>query len=136
MKKINCDFKSLHFENKNSGDLRIFPQFILIENDSDFALIDLLQIKIEYNSISFIEEDRLPNDAQVIGQTWAKSNKDGSRDKRFSQNYEIPVVQYSGLHIQSNSGVNEYYMFSNQGAALDFAEMFDEYKEVLINSIA
>jgi hypothetical protein len=29
----------------------------------------------------------------VVDQVWFKNNKDGSRDKRFAGNYQIPVAQ-------------------------------------------
>jgi len=132
--KILCDYKALHFENANGGDLNIFPQFIFIEHYNDFALIDLLDIDIHYTLVSFIESENVPSDAEVIDQAWAKANKNGDRDKRFADNYQIPVVHYGELHFTSKSGINEVYMFSNPEPALAFKNMFDEYKKVLAKS--
>lgn len=132
--KILCDYKALHFENANGGDLNIFPQFLFIEHNNDFALIDILDIDIHYTLVSFIESENVPSDTEVIDQTWAKANKNGDRDRRFADNYQIPVVHYGELHFTSKSGVNEVYMFSNPEPAFAFKNMFDEYKKVLINS--
>ncbi|WP_417704239.1 hypothetical protein [Rheinheimera aquimaris] len=132
--KILCDYKALHFENANGGDLHIFPQFLFIEKDDDFALIDLLEVNIDFNLTKFIEQESVPSDAEVIDQTWAKSNKDGSRDKRFADNYQIPVVRYGELHLNSKSGLNEVYMLSAPESAFCFKKMFDEYKLVLASS--
>lgn len=63
------------------------------------------------------------------------SNKDGSRDKRYTDNYQIPVVQYGELHLSSKSGLNEVYMLSNPEPAFNFKIMFDEYKQVLANTV-
>jgi hypothetical protein len=132
--KILCDYKALHFENANGGDLNIFPQFMFIEHNSDFALIDILDIDIHYTLVSFIESENVPSDTEIVDHTWAKANKNGGRDKRFADNYQIPVVQYGELHFTSKSGINEVYMFSNPEPAFTFKNMFDEYKQVLLKS--
>lgn len=132
--KIQCDYKALHFENANGGDLHLFPQFLLVEKDDDFALIDLLEVDVNFMFSNFIESEDVPNDAEIIDYTWAKSNKDGSRDKRFADNYQLPVVQYGELHLSSGSGLNEVYMLSNPESAFGFKDMFDEYKEALAST--
>tara|TARA_R110001583_G_scaffold104784_1_gene252194 strand:+ start:100 stop:990 length:891 start_codon:yes stop_codon:yes gene_type:complete len=132
--KILCDYKALYFENANGGDLNLFPQFMFIEHNSDFALIDILDIDIHYTLVSFIESENVPNDTEIVDHTWAKANKNGDRDKRFADNYQIPVVQYGELHFTSKSGINEVYMFSNPEPAFAFKNMFDEYKQVLLKS--
>lgn len=132
--RILCDYKALHFENANGGDLNIFPQFIFIEHNNDFALIDILDIDIHCTLVSFLESESVSSDTEVIGQAWAKANKNGDRDKRFADNYQIPVVRYGELHFTSKSGINEVYMFSNPEPAFAFKHMFDEYKEVLVKS--
>ncbi|MEM5504930.1 hypothetical protein WNY81_08710 [Shewanella frigidimarina] len=132
--KILCDYKALHFENANGGDLNLFPQFMFIEHNSDFALIDILDIDIHYTLVSFIESENVPSDTEIVDHTWAKANKNGDRDKRFADNYQIPVVQYGELHFTSKSGINEVYMFSNPEPAFAFKNTFDEYKQVLLKS--
>lgn len=132
--KIQCNYKAIYFENANGGDLQLFPQFLFIEKDNDFALIDLLDVDIDFNLTNFIETEIVPSDAEVIDHTWAKSNKDGSRDKRFADNYQIPVVQYGELHLSSKSGLNEVYMLSIPESAFGFKKMFDEYKVMLASS--
>jgi hypothetical protein len=132
--KILCDYKALHFENANGGDLNFFPQFIFIENNNDFALVDILDFDVHYTLVSFIESEGVPSDTEVVDHTWAKANKNGDRDKRFADNYQIPVVEYGELHFKSKSGINEVYMFSNPEPVIAFKKMFDEYKQVLANT--
>lgn len=132
--KILCDYKALHFENANGGDLYFYPQFLFIENHDDFALVDILDIDVYYTLVRFIESECVPIDSEVVDHTWLKANKNGDRDKRFSDNYQIPVVEYAQLHFKSKSGVNEVYMFSNPESALAFKKMLDEYKHILANA--
>ena len=59
------------------------------------------------------EEEPVPSDTQVVGQTCAKVKKDGSPDRRFRDNYQIPVVLYGALTFSSPSGLQEEYQFLN-----------------------
>lgn len=129
--KILSEYQSLHLENANGHDMDIYPQFVLIDDGYEFALVDLADLTIEFSTCRFFEDEGVPKDSKIVGKTWLKCNKDGSRDKRFVDNYEIPIVQYGELHIKSSSGINEVYMFSNPEPALAFKNRFDEYKLAL-----
>ncbi|MFC3329740.1 hypothetical protein [Xanthomonas fragariae] len=77
----------------------------------------------------------MPPDAAVVGQTWAKVNKNGSRDMRFRDNNQIPIVQYGRLYgrllFTSPGGVQEEHQFSDAIAAGEFARAFNAYKVAL-----
>jgi hypothetical protein len=49
--------------------------------------------------------------------TWAKTNKDGSPDRRFRDNFAIPVMEYAQLTLRSPAGLNGKYILSNVSAA-------------------
>jgi hypothetical protein len=81
--------------------------------------------------VRFTETNPVPADAKVIDHTWAKCNKDGSPDRRFSGNYQIPVAGYGELRVTSDTGLNEMYLTSNMEKASRFAEAFSAYKRAL-----
>jgi hypothetical protein len=58
-------------------------------------------------------------------------NKNGSPDKRFVGNYEIPIVSYGKLEIKSNSGLNESYSFSSFEKSEEFAKTFTDYQQTI-----
>lgn len=127
---IECKFAAFHLENRNGADIYIYPGFLIFfKNDREFALIDFNDLKIEYINQSFIESEKVPSDSVVVGQTWAKANKDGSRDKRFSDNYQIPIVKYGKLVFTSSQGMNEHFMISNPIISQQFFDLFIEYKK-------
>lgn len=129
---LNTKWQGLKFDNANGEDIFVYPGFAMMrERGRDFALIDLREVEIEYSERHFQEEERVPRDAVIIGHTWAKTNKDGSPDRRFKDNYRIPVVRYGRLTITSRTGINEAYMFSDATAALAFAEVFAAYRRAL-----
>lgn len=120
---ISSRFQPLHLANANGGDMYIYPAFIFyFASENDFALIDIRNLEISIINQHFIEEEALPNDASVIKRVWAKSNADGSQDRRFKNNYQIPVCQYGRIDLKTFTGLNESYMFSNYNKALDFAQ--------------
>lgn len=130
---LNTKWQGLKFDNANGEDIFLYPGFAMMrERGRDFALIDLREVEIEYSERHFQEEERVPRDAVTIGHTWAKTNKDGSPDRRFRDNYQIPVVRYGRLAIKSRTGINEAYMFSDDAAANAFAEAFAAYRRALV----
>jgi hypothetical protein len=120
---------ALHLENKNGGDLYIFPAFAVMTSDSgDFALIDIKDLELSFSSQRFLEEEQVPSDSNIIDKTWAKVNKNGTPDKRFKANYQIPIVQYGQIDVRSVSGLNESYSFSSFERADEFARTFATFK--------
>lgn len=129
---IQSSYPAFHLENKNGGDLYIYPAFVISTTSSkQFSVIDIHDIKLTCDIQRFLEEDQIPSDSQILGKTWAKVNKDGSRDRRFAGNYEIPIVQYGRIQLESSTGLNETYSFSNLEKAKDFTNAFNKYKSLL-----
>ena len=92
---IQSSWKVPHLMNANGGEMFIYPAFILYHVSREaFALVDIREASLDYNPVSFIEEESVPADAQLIGHTWKKANKDGSPDRRFANNYQIPILAY------------------------------------------
>ncbi len=61
----------------------------------------------------FIEHKRVPKDAEVIGKHWQHTNKDGSRDQRYSKNKSLPVVNYGVVYIKLDGTIITSYQYSN-----------------------
>jgi hypothetical protein len=51
-------------------------------------------------------------DTEVIGSTWRFVAKSGGPDRRFKDNYEIPVARYGELRLRSPSGLDELFQCS------------------------
>jgi hypothetical protein len=120
---IQWEQKVPHLQNHTGGDMYVYPGFILYRASKQaFALIDFQTVTLKLVSMSFTETDSIPSDSQVTGQTWAKSNKDGSPDRRFHGNYQIPVVHYGSLLFSTSDGLDVRYMCSNPAFAERFAK--------------
>jgi hypothetical protein len=124
--------QAMHFQNANGADIFILPGLMLMySSQSDFALIRLAEVNCDYSLSNFIETETIPTDTKVVSETWAKVNKDGSPDRRFSGNYKIPVVQYGGLSFRTSTGLNERFLFSSAPAAEAYAKAFSAHKAAL-----
>jgi len=130
---IHTKYEAFKLNNVNGGDIYIYPGFVVMlgSHNDDFGLVDLRDIKLEHCNQQFIEEENVPYDAEVIDKTWKYANKNGSRDKRYSDNCEIPIVLYYKITIRSSSGVNECYQFSNAKFGRNFSSEFEKYLNVL-----
>lgn len=127
--EIKSKFEPLWLKNANGVDMYFFPNFIVMySSQTKFALIGLNEIQFSHNTVRFIETASIPKDTNVIDKTWAKVNKNGSPDKRFKGNYEIPVVKYGEIKLKTDTGLNEAYQFSNYEYSEQFASAFSVFQ--------
>jgi hypothetical protein len=131
---IQCETEPLYLRNANGGDLYIYPNFIVMfSSQKEFAVVGLNEIILHHSDIRFVEEERVPHDTKVIDRTWAKVNKNGTPDRRFKGNYEIPIVRYGRLMLSTQTGMREEYQFSSYEASAEFAKAFQAYQNELKN---
>lgn len=130
---IKSRHNALHFENANGGDLYIYPAFLaIVDENKKFGLIDMRELDFNFHGQQFIEEEKVPKDALVIDRTWAKVNKNGSRDKRFKDNYQIPICQYGEIGLNSSTGLNEAYYLSSYEKSKSFARAMLQYQKTIL----
>jgi hypothetical protein len=133
--EVDSDFEALHFQNANGADLYLYPYFLAIPRPSGgFALLDLREIATTAENRTFVEQEEVPHDALIVGYSWERSNKDGSPDKRFAQNRQIPNCYYSELLLRSQSGLHEVYQFSNADVASAFVSALQAFMATLPSS--
>ena len=119
------------FLNRNGADIYIYPGFfVMFESPSRLGILDLADLAVTYEATQFIETESIPADALKVGDAWEKSNKDGSRDKRYKENRQLPVMQYGEITFRSGSGVYEKYLISDAKKAEEFAEALQEFKSL------
>lgn len=129
---IRSQYRAMRLGNVGGRDLQIFPGFVMMREASrDFALIEFPQFECKLATSNFIEEEAVPSDAEQIGATWKRANKDGSQDRRFNDNYQIPVLRYGGLALSSPTGLGEVYQVSNYAKAAAFAQAVAVHKRTL-----
>jgi len=126
------DQKVPYLGNCNGGDLYLYPGFVLYRvSKQAFSVIECTESVIKFIPTRFIEEEPIPIDAKVVDRVWAKANKDGSPDRRFAHNHQIPVALYGCITFKSPTGLNEEYQFSNAELADRFVKSWDAFTRSL-----
>ena len=129
---IKSKYDALHFENANGGDLYIYPAFIaIVDAQKKFGLIDIRELHFCFREQRFLEEEGIPKDSQVVGYTWTKVNKNGTPDKRFKNNHQIPICLYGEFSLTSNTGLNEAYSLSSCEKSKKFACSMTNYQSAI-----
>jgi len=132
LERLHPRQKALHFHNANGADLYVFPHVLAVhEPHRGLALIGLKDIRLDWSITRFHEDERVPSDTRTVGYTWRYTNKDGSPDRRFRDNYQIPIVVYGQIDFITNSGLNERYLVSNPEKAENFCRTFLAYQRVV-----
>jgi hypothetical protein len=114
--------------------LFFFPDRILIQEGNKFGAIRYNDITITIENSRFIETDSLTYDAKVVDQTWKYPNKDGEPDKRFNNNYVIPIILCTNIYFSSPQGLNELIQLSTPDISIDFIEAIKKLTLVISNS--
>ena len=130
--EIRTKYESFWFKNANGTDLYFYPNFILMYSSAKkFAVIGLDEIEFCHSSVRFTETGSVPSDSEIIDRTWAKVNKNGTPDKRFKANYQIPVVRYGEITLKTVTGLHEEYEFSNYEYCMEFGNAFIDYQSII-----
>ena len=102
-------------KSKNES-VTFFPDKILIIDGDNISAIPNSDVEYEYEDFDFIESEDVPQDTEVVYYTWAYVNNDGSPDRRFKYNRQLPICEYGKVRISSKDGLNLILIFSNRRA--------------------
>jgi hypothetical protein len=119
-----------HLANAKGGELFLYPGFILYRAAREaFSVIDYHDVHATTAIARFQEEQAVPTDSQIAGQAWAKANKNGSPDRRFANNYQIPIALYGVLTLKSETGLWEEFHCSNPDRLKRFLNSWTEFRQ-------
>ncbi len=93
--------------------LFFLPDKLLVIAGNKIGAINYSDIEMKLGVTHFVETDPVPKDAKIIEKTWLKVNKDGSPDKRFKANRQVPICEYGRVIIQSGNDLYVELMCSN-----------------------
>ena len=96
--------------------MAIMPDRLLIF-DKKLGALDYGDVHFDLSAVGYLESEKVPSDAEIVQHVWAYANKDGSPDKRYSNNKQYPVMKYAKFVITSGGGLNLQFMCSNEAAA-------------------
>ncbi|GIX18272.1 MAG: membrane protein [Rhodothalassiaceae bacterium] len=121
--KSNIDFPRLVLHGKT---LYFMPDFILLEEKSNIFAALYEETDVNITKDRFIEIEEVPSDAEIIGHTWRHPNKSGGPDRRFRDNYQVPICYYENVHLTSKNGLSEMVQCSRSGCGSILKEAIRE----------
>ena len=126
--ETNLDIITLKLKRET---LIFLPDMLIVAKKTKVGAISYSDVQISVRPVEFVEYQRVPKDADILGYTWKYVNKNGSRDRRYSNNYQLPVCQYGKVLITSSQGLNVELQCSSYLLASKFKEAIKSYtKEV------
>jgi hypothetical protein len=102
--------------------LYFLPDVVLIEDRKRFGAVGYSEMRVDAAPSRFIEDGRVPKDAEIVGTTWQYINVKGGPDRRFANNRQIPICLYEEMQVRSESGLNERFQVSRRGAGKAFGQ--------------
>jgi hypothetical protein len=102
--------------------LAFMPDRLLVFESAAVGAISYSALDLSVAESQFVEEEALPHDATVVGNTWRYVNKKGGPDRRFKDNREIPICAYEQIHLSSATGLNEVIQVSRRGTSTALSE--------------
>ena len=104
------------------------PERVYVLQNKLYGAVEYASMIIGVGTTRFIEEQGVPSDSQVVGQTWRFVNKSGGPDRRFNNNIQIPIAQYGVAELKSGTGLNILLHVSSVAAAEQFVNLFQSFQ--------
>lgn len=97
----------------------LLPDKLLVVKGTNIGVADYIHTSFDIDTVRFIEEVA-PTDATIVSYTWQFVNNNGSPDKRYKNNRQLPVCLYGTIDIKSSECLDIQLMFSNIQIVQDF----------------
>lgn len=119
--RVSIPFKSI---SANGTIFHFLPDQVLVFRNGKYASVEYHALAINAYSTRFIEEESVPYDSVRVDSTWKYVNKNGSPDRRFNNNRQLPILQYGEVSIFAPAGLKVLLQTSSfQKAALFISKM-------------
>ncbi len=111
-----------------------FPDRILVDSNRRLGGVSYSSIQVSCGTTEVIENGAPPRDAVVVGHSWKYVNKSGGPDRRFRDNYQLPICQYDELSLSSDAGLTIVLQVSRRGAAGAVVEALSQLQSALVSA--
>ncbi|MGH3927621.1 MAG: hypothetical protein ACRDTT_32965, partial [Pseudonocardiaceae bacterium] len=100
----------------------LLPDRVLVRDGRQYADVAYENLRSLATVQQFIEDGAVPSDSLVLGHTWQYVNVKGGPDRRFTNNRQLPILQYGRLTLSGEGGYSATFDFSNPRASSELAE--------------
>lgn len=125
---IQREMMPLFFKNTFGTCVYVYQEFILISRHATLIAVAPLQsLKVTFEEVDFPEKSIVPNDTDIVGQTWVYTTKNGEPDRRYKNNPAISICRYALIHFTTAEGMLETFMCSDIQKTKALVEAFVDY---------
>ncbi len=96
--------------------LHFLPDRVLIRDGKRFSDLNYGELRVFHDQRRVIEESVPPSDAVQVDTTWRYVNLNGTPDRRFNNNRQLPVMLYGRLILTTATGLYWMIQVSRQQA--------------------
>lgn len=127
--KITNGLDIVQIKSKGQRVLFLPDRILIVKNRTVFSEF-YKNISVNLKLSRYIEKTGVPSDAQVVDYTWQYVNVDGSPDRRFKNNYRIPICNYADLTFSGKRGKLFCIVVSSYKKAYDFVSQWNSIENV------
>ena len=131
--KVKTDALSVLVKSRKCS-LLFLPSDVIIKKGTKYVAYSYDQLTVYSSTTNFIETDPVPRDAEIIRYTWQYVNKNGTADRRFNNNRQIPVCRYGLVHFMVGQELSIELHTSNKLIAENVGNAYKLY-ESYVNTI-
>ena len=111
----------------NRCAILFLPCDVIIKKGNHTLACSYDNLNICTGTTIFIESDSVPKDATVVRYTWQFVNKDGSADRRYATNRQLPECRYGYITLKAGNQLNIEIQVSNATTAANVGTAFQYY---------
>ncbi len=100
--------------------LYFLPDRIFITNPQGIGAVSYPDLHATSRVGRFIEDGPVPRGARQVDTTWRFVNKNGTPDRRFANNRQLPILAYQEVLFASTTGIRAYLQISSSSGANGF----------------
>jgi Protein of unknown function (DUF4236) len=108
----------------NNTVLHFLPDQILIFSSGRYTSADYDQLSLDAVPTRYIETEGVPSDSLRVDTTWRFVNKNRGPDRRFSNNSQLPILQYGQVTFRTATGLQVVLQTSSFDKASAFVSGF------------
>ena len=112
-------------------NLLLLPQYLMVQSGTDVTARSYDAVQVEVSEWS-TQVDLVPPGAEFLGYVWRFMNRDGGPDRRYSDNYQIPVIRTWEVDFKIESVGEIHTAFSSREAVRGFVEAFKKFRRILL----
>jgi hypothetical protein len=85
--------------------ISFLPDRVLVRHGRNYSDATYARLQSAAYAHRFIEDGRVPRDAELVDTTWQYVNVKGGPDRRYKNNRQLPVLLYGRLELATGGGL-------------------------------